>query len=1089
MKRSFLLLALVFFAPAAAAYGQDAVEAYNTSIIAGRSQALSVLDGTGEDARFQSITSMRGDGAYLYLADAMTIRRVELATARVTTLSQTAGTGIHRFGSNSGFAYNYFGLYGLWSDGVSLYATDVGAGTIRKIDLTTGGVRTVAGGLGFAWGLSGNGTTLYAASAASGTVMRIDAVTGTSTQLASTGSGTPRNCFLGSGCLGYFVPGPRDMWSDGQNLYLTGYSGTVKKLDIASGEQTFLPPVPFNIGPIAGAAGQLFVGAISGPQLGSIRLDTGEFAPIALPADNLYITALWSDGVSLYVAQGQVIRRIDLATGDVSTFAGLSQATGFANGAGTQARFWAPLGISGDSSTFYVADSGNFSIRKVDPATGTVTQIAGSPAISAIQDGFGESAAFSRPVGLFDDGTSLFVTDAHSIRRVSLDTAEVRTIAGTGTVSGARDGAGTDAQFWYPSGLWGSNSILYIADTSNGVIRQLNTATNEVTTLAGAFRTYGEVDGPIDSARFRVPTALWGDGAILYVADLNFIRAISLNAGTVRTVATLPSVGAVQGLWGNGNSLYTFAVTGSPLARLYLYRILIDTGEISPVVHGSSDVDAGSPIFLDGAGGISGSGTDLFITDDRDNTVRHLTRDAPPSFIRSQITDPGYLSRSTAGRAASVSAGYARITADAGSVTAAGFAVFALQQNGVLISEASVPAAHAIRSGRTIAVAGSAVNTGIAIANPNSTAANISFYFTDAAGQNSLEGSFTLGPGAQIARFLTEPPFKGPAVMNGTVTFISPVPVSAVALRGYVNERSEFLMSTLPVADISSQSNAPAIVTHFANGGGWTTDLTLVNPSDQAISGSLQVIGANSSTITASIYAIAARASQNIHFQAAAGTTTTGAIRVIPQIGAAPSAVCIFSFISNGVRVTEAGVSEVPPAVAFHLYTEEGGNIFQRTPGTVRSGLAITNPSATPVDLTVELTDAQGSMFFPSTSTIHVDAMSHVSLFLDETSFSGPSTFGPHFLRVSSPGPAVSVVGLRGRYNERGDFLITITPAIPEDTTPDTQPLYFPHFVNGGGYTTQFILFPATTQSTGTSLSITMHYFDQAGAPMILPTR
>ena len=66
--------------------------------------------------------------------------------------------------------------------------------------------------------------------------MRIDAVTGTSTQLASTGSGTPRNCFLGSGCIGYFVPGPRAILSDGQSLYLTGYSGTVKKLDIASGE-------------------------------------------------------------------------------------------------------------------------------------------------------------------------------------------------------------------------------------------------------------------------------------------------------------------------------------------------------------------------------------------------------------------------------------------------------------------------------------------------------------------------------------------------------------------------------------------------------------------------------------------------------------------------------------------------------------------------------------------------------------------------------------------------------------------------------------------------------------------------------------
>jgi hypothetical protein len=137
----------------------------------------------------------------------------------------------------------------------------------------------------------------------------------------------------------------------------------------------------------------------------------------------------------------------------------------------------------------------------------------------------------------------------------------------------------------------------------------------------------------------------------------------------------------------------------------------------------------------------------------------------------------------------------------------------------------------------------------------------------------------------------------------------------------------------------------------------------------------------------------------------------------------------------------------------------------------------------------VELTDAQGCCIPPITSILHVDAMSHLSVFLDETSFSGSSTIGPHFLRVSSPGPAVSVVGLRGHYNERGDFLITATPAIPEDTTPDSRPLYFPHFVTGGGYTTQFVLFPATSQAVGTSLSVMMEYFDQGGAPMVLPTR
>jgi hypothetical protein len=107
MKQFFRFLAVLVF-PAAATYGQNIIEAYNTTILAGRSQAVMVLDGIGEEARFQSITAMWGDSAYLYVADGMTVRRIELATARVTTLSQTAATGIHRQNSNSGFSYNFF---------------------------------------------------------------------------------------------------------------------------------------------------------------------------------------------------------------------------------------------------------------------------------------------------------------------------------------------------------------------------------------------------------------------------------------------------------------------------------------------------------------------------------------------------------------------------------------------------------------------------------------------------------------------------------------------------------------------------------------------------------------------------------------------------------------------------------------------------------------------------------------------------------------------------------------------------------------------------------------------------------------------
>src|SRR5262249_12120772 len=153
---------------------------------------------------------------------------------------------------------------------------------------------------------------------------QVNSATGATSKLADTGSGTPYECFLGSGCIGYFVPGPRSASSDGQSLFLTGYSGTGKKLDLTTGDQTFLSPAPFNIGPIAGSSDRLFVAATTKAQLGGVNLNTGEFTPIPLPDDNLLISALWSDGANLYMAQGtylrgQVIRRIDLNTGVVTT--------------------------------------------------------------------------------------------------------------------------------------------------------------------------------------------------------------------------------------------------------------------------------------------------------------------------------------------------------------------------------------------------------------------------------------------------------------------------------------------------------------------------------------------------------------------------------------------------------------------------------------------------------------------------------------------------------------------------------------------------------------------------------------------------
>ena len=220
----------------------------------------------------------------------------------------------------------------------------------------------------------------------------------------------------------------------------------------------------------------------------------------------------------------------------------------------------------------------------------------------------------------------------------------------------------------------------------------------------------------------------------------------------------------------------------------------------------------------------------------------------------------------------------------------------------------------------------------------------------------------------------------------------------------------------------------------------------------------------------------------------------SGALRLLPQLGVAPSAICIFSFVQNGIRVTEAGVPDVLPTSSFRLYTERGAFVNGRP--LTRSGLAIVNSGAMPVDVTIELTDENGAAsritgLGPpnqtlSKRTLQIAPMSHVAMFEDEIFPGLPE--GARFMRVSSREPVISVIGLRGRYNERGDFLITTTPAIPEDTNPDSRPLYIPHFVNGGGYTTQFILFGASAQSVATSLSVTTEYFNQTGAPIVVPS-
>jgi streptogramin lyase len=114
------------------------------------------------------------------------------------------------------------------------------------------------------------------------------------------------------------------------------------------------------------------------------------------------------------------IARVTLA-GAVSILAGISGATGHADGPGTTASFNDPYGIVLDhSDNVYVADFSNDTIRKVTPA-GVVSTFAGFPLVAGTTDGHGTYARFDGPIGITIDAYgTLYVSDftGCTIRRI-----------------------------------------------------------------------------------------------------------------------------------------------------------------------------------------------------------------------------------------------------------------------------------------------------------------------------------------------------------------------------------------------------------------------------------------------------------------------------------------------------------------------------------------------------------------------------------------------------------------------------------------------------------------------------------------------
>ena len=467
------------------AHGIDRVDLVNSdlSVFVGRQFVAGSVDGIGGAARLRKPQGITTDGSSLFVADTAnhTIRKIEIATGAVTTIAGKAGKPGSVDGIGSVARFN--APFGISYGGGSLWISDKGNATIRRMTLATGEVVSVAGKTGVLGTVDGTGRAAR-------------------------------------------FTAPRGVALDGDQLLIADYV-SVRTLATGTGEVRTVANLRGSLRGIAASAGSIFTTkefADDGTGcIYEVNPSTGTFSCVWFSASGLYQGVAVEDG-RLFAAHSddRAVREFDLATRQVHSLAGFGE-TGASDGTGAAARFFFPHSIASDGTELYVAtllDEGSpaGALRKVEVATGAVTTML---------------TAASGPNSLTADAANVYFSDGSAVKRLVLSTGEVTTIADlpVGPAAMATDG-----------------TSLYMA--SNCAISRLDVATGGVTTVAGTPGACGHQDGAAAMARFDGPSdlSITPDGKALFVVEEfplccreAFVRKVALASGTVSTFRTFDS--------------------------------------------------------------------------------------------------------------------------------------------------------------------------------------------------------------------------------------------------------------------------------------------------------------------------------------------------------------------------------------------------------------------------------------------------------------------------------------------------------------------------------------------------------------------
>jgi sugar lactone lactonase YvrE len=250
---------------------------------------------------------------------------------------------------------------------------------------------------------------------------------------------------------------------------------------------------------------------------------------------------------NIYIADSgnYVIRMVD-TSGIIHTVAG-NHTYGFSGDGGpaTSAQMTFAESVVADSSgNFYIADTGNKRVRKVD-STGEITTYAGNGSFGNTGGGGpATSASMGQPAGLVLTGSKLHISTGSNIWDVKLSTQIITIVAGYSNGTVGFNGDGYPAVSTGLSGPWGMTSDsagnLIVADSGNDRVRKISGSNQVVTTIGGGYVGDGgrAIAASLNDSLSDDSHIAFDPAGNLYIADIDNhrVRKVTLS-GTISTFA------------------------------------------------------------------------------------------------------------------------------------------------------------------------------------------------------------------------------------------------------------------------------------------------------------------------------------------------------------------------------------------------------------------------------------------------------------------------------------------------------------------------------------------------------------------------